>query len=187
MTKARLEAFSDGVFAIAVTLLVLEIKVPSADGGHSLGHGLLELWPSYAGFTVSFITIGIIWVNHHAVFASVHSVDRALLFKNLLLLLTVSFIPFPTAVMAEYLGAGSGENLAAAFYAGSFFVMGVAFRQIWPDAARNWASRIGPALYLAAAAVAFLNAYLSLATCAGLALYYALPQSIESQLSPPAS
>jgi uncharacterized membrane protein len=185
MSKARLEAFSDGVFAIAITLLVLEVKVPSADSGHSLAHGLLELWPSYAGFSVSFITIGIIWVNHHAVFATVKSVDRTLLFKNLLLLLTVSFIPFPTAVMAEYLRADSGENLAAAFYAGWFFVMGVAFRQIWPHAARDWASRVGPALYLAAAAVAFLSAYVSLAVCAALAIYYALPQSIESQLSPP--
>jgi uncharacterized membrane protein len=187
MSKARLEAFSDGVFAIAITLLVLEIKVPSAEGGHSLAHGLLDLWPSYAGFSVSFITIGIIWVNHHAVFATVQRVDRALLFKNLLLLLTVSFIPFPTAVMAEYLRADSGENLAAAFYAGWFFVMGVAFRQIWPHAARDWASRVGPALYFAAAAVAFLNAYVSLAVCAALAIYYALPQSIERQLSPPPS
>jgi uncharacterized membrane protein len=186
MTKARLEAFSDGVFAIAITLLVLEIKVPTARPGQSLGEGLLDLWPSYAGFTVSFITIGIIWVNHHAIFATVEKVDRTLLFKNLLLLLTVSFIPFPTAVMAEYLRAESGENLAAAFYAGWFFVMGVAFRQIWPDAARNWASRIGPAVYLTAAAIAFLNAYLSLAVCAALALYYALPESIESRLSPPA-
>src|SRR5919197_1085989 len=185
MSKARLEAFSDGVFAIAITLLVLEIKVPPADSGRSLARGLLELWPSYAGFPVSFITVGIIWVNHHAVFATVQRVDRMLLFKNLLLLLTVSFIPFPTAVMAEYLRAESGENLAAAFYAGWFFVMGVAFRQIWPHAARNWASRIGPALYLAAAAVAFLSAYMSLAICGALALYYALPQSIESQLSQP--
>jgi uncharacterized membrane protein len=187
MSKARLEAFSDGVFAIAITLLVLEIKVPPAHGGHSLAHGLLDLWPSYAGFSVSFITIGIIWVNHHAVFATVDSVDRTLLFKNLLLLLTVSFIPFPTAVMAEYLRADSGENLAAALYAGWFFVMGIAFRQIWPHAARNLASRVGPGLYLTAAAVAFLNAYASLAICASLALYYALPQSIESQLSPPPS
>ena len=187
MSKARLEAFSDGVFAIAITLLVLEIKVPPADSGRSLARGLLELWPSYAGFAVSFITIGIIWVNHHAVFATVHSVDRPLLFKNLLLLLTVSFIPFPTAVMAEYLRAESGQNLAVAFYAGSFFVMGIAFRQIWPHAARNWASRVGPGLYFAAAAVAFLNAYVSLAVCAALAIYYALPQSIESQLGPPRS
>jgi TMEM175 potassium channel family protein len=182
MSKARLEAFSDGVFAIAITLLVLEIKVPEADSGHSLARGLLDLWPSYAGFSVSFITIGIIWVNHHAVVAAVDSVDRSLLFRNLLLLLTVSFIPFPTAVMAEYLRADSGENVAAAFYAGSFFVMGIAFRQIWPGAARNWASRIGPMLYFTATAVAFLSAYASLAICAGLALYYALPQSIESQL-----
>jgi uncharacterized membrane protein len=187
MSKARLEAFSDGVFAIAITLLVLEIKVPSAHDGHSLAHGLLELWPSYAGFAVSFVTIGIIWVNHHAVIASVERVDRTLLFKNLLLLLTVSFIPFPTAVMAEYVRADSGENLAAAFYAGWFCVMGIAFRQIWPDAARNWASRVGPALYLTAAAVAFVSPYASLAVCAALALYYALPQSIESQLSLPPS
>ena len=187
MSKARLEAFSDGVFAIAITLLVLEIQVPSAHDGHSLAHGLVDLWPSYAGFTVSFITIGIIWVNHHAVFATVDSVDRTLLFKNLLLLLTVSFIPFPTAVMAEYVRADSGANLAAAFYAGWFFVMGVAFRQIWPHAARNWASRVGPALYLSAAVVGFLSAYASLAICAALALYYALPQSIERQVSPPAS
>src|SRR3954468_8377027 len=129
MSKARLEAFSDGVFAIAITLLVLEIKVPSPHGGHSLAHGLVELWPSYAGFAVSFITIGIIWVNHHAVFANVESVDRALLFRNLLLLLTVSFIPFPTAVMAEYLRAGNGQDVAVSFYAAWFFVMGIAFRQ----------------------------------------------------------
>src|SRR5205085_7241974 len=133
---------------IAITLLVLEIKVPPTGG--ALAHGLLELWPSYAGFAISFITIGIIWVNHHAVLARIQSVDRALLFKNLLLLLTVSFIPFPTAVMAEYLRAGSGQDVAAAFYAGSFFVMGLAFRQLWPHAVRDWPSRVGPALYLVA-------------------------------------
>jgi uncharacterized membrane protein len=182
MSKARMEAFSDGVFAIAITLLVLEIKVPSAGEGESLAHGLLDLWPSYAGFAVSFITIGIIWVNHHAVLATIQRADRSLLFKNLLLLLTVSFIPFPTAVMAEYLREGDGQNVAVAFYAASFFVMGVSFRQLWPHAARNPASRVGPALYLAAAVVAFLNAYVSLGICAALALYYALPQSIESQL-----
>jgi len=184
MSKARLEAFSDGVFAIAITLLVLEIKVPSSAGAEALAHGLLELWPSYIGFAVSFITIGIIWVNHHAVVATIQSVDRALLFKNLLLLLTVSFIPFPTAVMAEYLRAGSGQDVAVALYAGSFFVMGLAFRQLWPRGARDWASRIGPALYLVATLAAFVNAYLSLGICAALALYYALPHAIESQLGP---
>jgi uncharacterized membrane protein len=79
MSKGRLEAFSDGVFAIAITLLVLEIKVPSASRDRTLAHGLLDLWPSYAGFAVSFVTIGIIWVNHHAVLASVQRVDRSLL------------------------------------------------------------------------------------------------------------
>jgi uncharacterized membrane protein len=182
MSKARLEAFSDGVFAIAITLLVLEIRVPSTESDESLAHGLLDLWPSYAGFAVSFVTIGIIWVNHHAVVATIERADRTLLFKNLLLLLTVSFIPFPTAVMAEYLRAGDGQDVAVAFYAASFFVMGIAFRQLWPHAARNLASRVGPGLYLTAAAVAFLNAYLSLGICAALALYYALPRSIEGQL-----
>jgi uncharacterized membrane protein len=184
MSKARLEAFSDGVFAIAVTLLVLEIKVPPSGGAEALVHGLLELWPSYVGFAVSFITIGIIWVNHHAVLTTIHSVDRALLFKNLLLLLTVSFIPFPTAVMAEYLRAESGQDVAVAFYAGSFFVMGLAFRQLWPHGARDWASRVGLGLYLVATLAAFVNAYLGLGICAALALYYALPQSIERQLGP---
>jgi uncharacterized membrane protein len=183
MSKARLEAFSDGVFAIAITLLVLEIKVPPTSGGEGLAHGLLKLWPSYVGFAVSFVTIGIIWVNHHAVVARTHSVNRALLFKNLLLLLTVSFIPFPTAVMAEYLRAGNGQDVAVAFYSGSFFVMGLAFRQLWPHGARDWASRVGPALYLVATGAAFANAYLGLGICAALALYYALPQSIERQLS----
>jgi uncharacterized membrane protein len=183
MSKGRLEAFSDGVFAIAITLLVLEIKVPSISEGKSLAHALLDLWPSYAGFVVSFITIGIIWVNHHSVISRLQSVDRALLFKNLLLLLTVSFIPFPTAVMAEFLRSGDGQDVAVAFYAGSFCVMGIAFRQLWPGVARNWASRIGPTLYLVAAGVAFLNAYVALGICAGLALYYALPMSIEHQIS----
>jgi uncharacterized membrane protein len=182
VSTTRLEAFSDGVFAIAITLLVLEIKVPPSGGDASLAHGLLELWPSYAGFVVSFLTIGIIWVNHHAVLATIETVHRGLLFRNLILLLTVSFIPFPTAVMADYLRAGSGQDVAVAFYAASFFAMGVAFRQIWPAPVRSWSSRVGPALYLTAAAVAFLNAYVSLGICAGLALYYALPRSIESRL-----
>src|SRR3954454_5268491 len=181
MSKARLEAFSDGVFAIAITLLVLEIKVPPSGGAEALAHGLWELWPSYVGFAVSFITIGIIWVNHHAVITTIHSVDRALLFKNLLLLLTVSFIPFPTAVMAEYLRAGSGQDVAVAFYADSFFVMGLAFRQLWPHAARDWTSRVGPALYLVATVAAFVNAYLSLGICAAFASHYSLPHSSESQ------
>ncbi|HEX8856857.1 MAG TPA: TMEM175 family protein [Thermoleophilaceae bacterium] len=183
MSKGRLEAFSDGVFAIAITLLVLEIPVPPTEEGKSLAHALLDRWPSYAGFVISFVTIGIIWVNHHAVIARVQSVDRTLLFKNLLLLLTVSFIPFPTAVMAEFLRSANGQDVAVAFYSASFCVMGIAFRQLWTPAARNWVSRIGPTMYLIAAGVAFLNAYVALGICAGLALYYSLPISIEQQLS----
>jgi uncharacterized membrane protein len=98
MPTTRLEAFSDGVFAIAITILVLNLRVPPpalAHGGR-LGHLLLGLWPNYASYVVSFLVIGIIWVNHHVLFHHVGRVDRPLLFVNLLLLLFVVAIPFPT-------------------------------------------------------------------------------------------
>ncbi len=101
----RLEAFSDGVFAIAITLLILEIKVPAGPEtqDHGLWRALLERWPSYVGYVISFATIGIMWVNHHALFKYIRRVDRALLLANLLLLMTISFLPYPTAVLAEHL------------------------------------------------------------------------------------
>src|SRR5205085_2423787 len=94
MGTARLEAFSDGVLAIAATLLVLELRVPEAGG--DLAAALASQWPSYVVYVVSFLTIGIIWVNHHSLLAHVRRVDRPLLFLNLWLLLTISLIPFPT-------------------------------------------------------------------------------------------
>jgi uncharacterized membrane protein len=103
VSSARLEAFSDGVLAIAATLLVLELHVP--DAGQDLGAALLAQWPSYAAYAVSFATIGIIWVNHHALFVHVRQVDRTLLFLNLLLLMVVSLIPFPTAILGRFVGA----------------------------------------------------------------------------------
>src|SRR4029079_13892081 len=101
----RLEAFSDGVFAIAITLLILEIKVPAGPETqeHGLWRALLERWPSYVGYVISFATIGIMWVNHHALFKYISRVDRALLLATLLLLMTVSSLPYPTAVLAEHL------------------------------------------------------------------------------------
>ena len=97
---SRLEAFSDGVFAIAVTLLVLEIGVPHVGEGESLGEALRHLWPSYFGFAVSFLTIGVMWINHHAMFKDIDRQDHTLLVLNLVLMMTISFLPFPTAVVA---------------------------------------------------------------------------------------
>src|SRR3954447_23091439 len=118
MPTSRLEAFSDGVFAIAITLLVLEIKVPEVQGGHTLARSVLDLWPSFAAYATSFAVIGIIWVNHHAVLGHVRVADRGLLARNLLLLLFVALIPWPTSLIAEYLRAGGEpERTAALVYA----------------------------------------------------------------------
>src|ERR1700759_4424760 len=100
---ARVEAFSDGVFAIAITLLILEIKVPSPSQGH-LAAVLLQQWPSYLAFLLSFVYIGIMWINHHRMFTSIRRSTDVLLILNLLLLLGVTVVPFPTAVLATYMG-----------------------------------------------------------------------------------
>ena len=126
MSPNRLEAFSDGVFAIAITLLVLDLHVPKPGSGE-LGHELLAQWPSYAAYVITFLTIGIIWINHHAAFSRLRSVDHSILIWNLLLLLTVGILPFTTSLMAAYLKEGSGERLAAAIYGASFLLMGAVF------------------------------------------------------------
>ena len=126
-----MEAFSDGVFAIAITLLVLEIHVPEPGAG-DLGHELAAQWPSYAAYVVSFLTIGIIWINHHAMVRRLQLVDHSILIWNLVLLMTVSVLPFTTALVAAYLRESSGEALAAAIYSGSLLVMSVAFTGMQP-------------------------------------------------------
>src|ERR1700757_2183768 len=136
VSTSRLEAFSDGIFAIAATLLVLDLHVPSHRPGQ-LGHALGHEWPHYATFLVSFLTIGIIWVNHHAQFARIERVDRPLLFLNLLLLLAVVVIPFPTSVLAGDLRASSDEAVAAAFYAATMFTMGCCFEATWVYVSRH--------------------------------------------------
>src|SRR3954452_25538972 len=128
MKTNRLEAFSDGVFAVAITLLVLEINIP---GGENLWHQLKEEWPSFASFFVSFWVIGIIWVNHHGVLDHLKRADRGVLYLNLFVLLTVVFIPFSTALMAEHLKSGADENVAAAVYAGTLLAMSVGFGVLW--------------------------------------------------------
>ncbi len=124
----RLETFSDGVFAIAATLLVLGFSVAN---GHDLGHQLLHLWPSYLAYVTSFVTIGIIWMNHHHTVSLLGRVDRTFLFVNNFLLLTVAFLPFPTGLVGTYLrGSGEQQQAAALAYAGTLVVM-AALHQVW--------------------------------------------------------
>jgi uncharacterized membrane protein len=188
MTKQRLEAFSDGVFAVAITLLVIELNVP---GGENLWHGLTEEWPSFAAFFISFWVIGIIWVNHHGVVDHLRVADRPVLYLNLLVLMTVVFIPFSTALIAEHLKSGADEEVAAAVYSGAFLAMGIAFGCLWTYITRHRAKLgveisdeqvrrtsvmflIGNPFYAAALAVSFISPGLVLAIIAALAVYYAI-------------
>jgi uncharacterized membrane protein len=132
---SRLEAFSDGVFAIAATLLVLDLSVGSVPGS-DLRHALVHLWPAYLAYATSFLTIGIIWMNHHYCVETLGRVDRTLLFVNLLLLLTVAFLPFPTSLVASYLQK-SGEQAAVYVYDGTFVVMSVIYNGWWRYASHN--------------------------------------------------
>jgi uncharacterized membrane protein len=131
----RFETFSDGIFAIAATLLVLEISVDTAHTS-DLGSALLHLWPSYLAYVTSFITIGIIWMNHHTCVETISRVDRPFLFINLLLLLTISFLPFPTRLVADYLQR-PGEQAAVFAYAATFVVMSIIYNAWWRYASTN--------------------------------------------------
>src|ERR671938_145800 len=131
MTPSRLEAFSDGVFSIAATLLVLELRVPQPDD-QGLAVGLLRQWPAYAVYAVSFITIGIMWVNHHTLFSLVKRVDRPLL-----LLLAVAVVPFPTAVLGQYLGAEADSHVAAAVYGLVMILNAFGWGAIWTYVTRD--------------------------------------------------
>ena len=188
MSTSRTEAFSDGVFAIAATLLVLELKVPDVEPG-GLSDALTGSWPSYATYVVSFLTIGIIWVNHHAVLDRIRNVNRPLLFMNLVFLMVVAAIPFPTALLGDYLQAGHDERLAAAVYGGTMSLMGVTFGAIWAYAVLSddllharvdrtrarrslWIFAAGTPLCVLAIGASLLSATLALVIYALLALFY---------------
>jgi len=192
MTTSRLEAFSDGVFAVAITLLVLDIRPPTdAGSADDLWRGLGDLWPHYAAYAVSFLVIGIVWVNHHAVMDLIARVDRQLAFLNLLLLMSVALIPFATAVLADYLTHGNAAHTAAAAYSAVIALMGAMFGALWIYASRDArllvegfprdqlpriTSRfvLGTPLYFATIGVAFVSAVACLVMHAALAVYYAL-------------
>lgn len=119
----RFETFSDAVFAIGITLLILEIKVPHGD---DLARGLIDLWPSFAAYVASFLYIGTWWMSHHLIGDHIAELDGGALFLNLIFLMTISFIPFPTAVLADRIAAGDATGIAAAFYGASMLLTTIA-------------------------------------------------------------
>jgi len=197
---SRIEAFSDGVFAIAITLLVIEIGVPHLDeepGGTTLFGALLEQWPSYLGYAISFLQIGVIWANHHNRFRFIVRSDHVLLFLNILFLMCVAFIPFPTALLADYLeGTDAEQATAGAVYAGTLAVTAIFFTLLWlyaagnhrlvsrnldPNLLRTMTRRyvLGTVAYLIAFALAFVSVSASLALIVVLALIFVLPEPGE--------
>jgi uncharacterized membrane protein len=188
----RLEAFSDGVFAIAITLLVLDLRVPTpSPGGTGLLAALLQLWPTYLAFVTSFATILIMWVNHHVIFRCIARTDQGIFLLNGLLLLCVAFVPFPTSVLSAYF-QGRDQSVAAAFYSGTFAAIALAFNALWHCAVRRPALldehadpaliraisqnyRFGPPLDLLALLVAFVSGAASFAICMAMAVFFALP------------
>jgi len=134
---SRVEAFSDGVFAIALTLLILGIKVPELNDfetSDKLYRALVSLWPSYFAFILSFIAVLIMWINHHGFFKYLRTINSAFLYANGFLLLTVTFINFPTAVLARYFETPA-FNIASAFYCGSMVLISVAYNLLWYSSA----------------------------------------------------
>jgi uncharacterized membrane protein len=199
--RSRLEAFSDGVFAVAITLLALNLTVE----GHGLPHQLyLHRW-SFAAYLISFFTIGIIWVNHHALIRSIKTVDRTLLFVNQLLLLFVVLIPFSTTTVAEYLPKYDWDaRVAMAIYAGVFLGMSVGFGAIFEwtlhskggvyqplPRERHWAARIrfvgGASVYVIAVVVALFNAYAAFILMGLVAVYYIFERTPASPVPPGSS
>ena len=191
----RIEAFRDGVFGIAMTLLVLEIKVPSheAVAAKGLVYSLAALWPSYLAFGTSFATILVMWVKHHWTFTMILRSDHPFLYWNGLLLFLVTFLPFPTAVLADYL-LHPEAKVAANLYTGTVLAISLAFDGLWRHASKRGRLlavdainarkieveqitkqyRFGPPLYLAAFGVSFVSEGASIGLCLLVALFFAI-------------
>jgi uncharacterized membrane protein len=133
---ARTEAFSDGVFAIAITLLVLDIRIPLSEFSN-LWLGIVREWPAYLAYVTSFTTIGGIWLAHHGMFGRLRSVDGRLMRVNLLLLMAVSFLPFPTRLVAEAIRSTNAERAAVVFYGLSLLLVASLIGALWSAAARR--------------------------------------------------
>jgi len=190
VTKARAEAFSDGVFAVAATLLVFSIPIPAANS--SLGTTLLGEWPSYAAYVISFVTILVIWVNHHTTIDAISTFDRTLLFLNGLLLMTVAVIPFTTGVLARALQSGHDQSVAAVAYGVSGTAMSLAFslintyakvRRLFTTPFSLLGYSLGQLGYPVATLIAVGSYQTALAIYAALAAFYAaFPLIREAQL-----
>lgn len=190
----RIEAFSDGIFGIAITLLILNIKVPKAADirGHAtLLQALGAQWPAYLSYLNSFLTVLIMWMNHHKLFRHIRRSDHLFLLFNGLLLMGVTIVPFPTALLAEYINTPEARP-AAAIYSGTYLVTAILYYVLWHYAARGhrllardhdrenvaaiWRQyRYGPLLYLIAFLLAFVSVWASVGMCAALAIFFALP------------
>jgi uncharacterized membrane protein len=190
MSSDRLETFSDGVFAIAATLLILNVH---AAGPH-LGHALAHAWPSYAAYAVSFVTIGIMWVNHHGVFTQIGQVDRTFLMVNVFFLMAVAFVPFPTALVADHLH-DDGLEAAALAYGFTLTFTAVMYSVLWFYASTGGrllragfdpkvVSGItrsylpGPWIYLTATLLALWKPTVSVVLFAAIAAFYMLESAL---------
>jgi TMEM175 potassium channel family protein len=189
---SRVEAFSDGVFAIAITLLILAVGIDRAPHG-DLGTFLVDLWPAYLAYAVSFLTIGIMWVNHHLLFHNFASVDRPLLLLNILLLMLIAFVPFPTRIAAEFARSEVDRRDAALLYGITMTATAIVFFALWmygshrllrADADPVVVSGItrsylpGAPLYASATLIAFVSSIASLLMFAAIALFYALSATL---------
>lgn len=189
LTTQRIEAFSDGVFAIAITLLILEIKVPHVESGKSLATELLHLWSSYFGYVFSFIMIGIYWANHHYIFHLYKKSNHYFVLLNILFLMSISFLPFPTTVLAEYVRDAEHRQTAITLYTIGLFLPAFAWLLMWLYASKNhrlidknlsprfvsyltWQFIISNALYLLAILISLWNGIAGLVVCISLTFIY---------------
>jgi uncharacterized membrane protein len=192
METGRVEAFSDGVFAIAITLLILAVGIEQAIAEGELSHQLRELWPAYIAYVVSFLTIGIMWANHHQIFRHFARVDRTLLLLNILLLMCISFTPFPTRIVAEHAKNAADRQAAALLYGFTMTLIAICFFAVWfygsrrllrPDADMREVNGItrtylpGTPMYLLATLIAFVSPVASLVIFGVLAIFYAISSS----------
>lgn len=186
---ARVEVFSDGVFAIAVTLLSLELRVPHG-AGRGLAAAIAHEWPGFLAFVTSFATVAIMWINHHRLFMQIRRVDHGLLLWNSFLLMAIALVPFSNALVAEYLGR-PGQETAAMIYAATFVIVTALFNLVWrhsthhalvePEMHGRAIRRInrqygfGPPLYVVSFVIALFSAIASVALDVGIAAFFALP------------
>jgi uncharacterized membrane protein len=188
----RVEAFSDGVFAIAITLLILAVGFEQSIADGDLEHQLVHLWPAYIAYAVSFLTVGIMWINHHQIFRHFRMVDRPLLLLNILLLMCISFTPFPTRVVAEHAQNAGDRQAAAVLYGITMTCTAICFFAVWfygsrrllrPDADMREVDGItrsylpGAPIYALATLVAFINPIASLIIFGSLTIFYAISSS----------